>query len=234
MSSILIYENHCHLIGYQPPPSSELGHRLKQSHQGQASQHKASAHGAYSPREVQVETSPVEQIIGLPTLNVPPASHAVEVHASALLKDTSDSNSEESQDCEEMRCSNLNDSTSDEKMSEENLHLFNRCEQFQLRQAELKQTIDELERELERAKRRCSVSLHRGRQPAATATLRQHPLISSGAKDSYPLRILKRTLRCKMLLFMISASNKNFILLLWPAADRRMLFYDSTNGNRVA
>ncbi|KAG0473083.1 hypothetical protein HPP92_014940 [Vanilla planifolia] len=148
------WKNHCHLIGYQPPPSSELGHRLKQSHQGQASQHKASAHGAYSPREVQVETSPVEQIIGLPTLNVPPASHAVEVHASALLKDTSDSNSEE--DCEEMRCSNLNDSTSDEKMSEENLHLFNRCEQFQLRQAELKQTIDELERELERAKRRCS------------------------------------------------------------------------------
>ncbi|KAG0473131.1 hypothetical protein HPP92_014988 [Vanilla planifolia] len=150
------WKNHCHLIGYQPPPSSELGHRLKQSHQGQASQHKASAHGAYSPREVQVETSPVEQIIGLPTLNVSTASHAVEVHASALLKDTSDSNSEESQDCEEMRCSNLNDSTSDEKMSEENLHLFNRCEQFQLRQAELKQTIDDLERELERAKRRCS------------------------------------------------------------------------------
>ncbi|KAG0474823.1 hypothetical protein HPP92_014509 [Vanilla planifolia] len=152
----LIMEKPLPLDWLPAPPSSELGHRLKQSHQGQASQHKASAHGAYSPREVQVETSPVEQIIGLPTLNVPPASHAVEVHASALLKDTSDSNSEESQDCEEMRCSNLNDSTSDEKMSEENLHLFNRCEQFQLRQAELKQTIDELERELERAKRRCS------------------------------------------------------------------------------
>ncbi|PKU73103.1 protein MICRORCHIDIA 2 [Dendrobium catenatum] len=155
------WKAHCHLIGYQPI-APEIGNKHKEAIRhsrgpGKNTQQKSSGHGItpfpHSKHEYQVETSNGEQIVALPAPNGSPAASFVQDPTrGSIMEDVSDFG----QDHEEISCIDVEDSNLDEKMVEENLQLFNRCEQLQLRQAELKQTVGELERELERAKRRCT------------------------------------------------------------------------------
>lgn len=154
------WKSHCHLIGYQAhtPQSGQSKDAAKNSHGlRKTSQQKSSGHHpTFSPparHGLQVEEREGEQLIALPALNGSPAMPFVQDHASgSLMEDASDFG----KDHAALNGMDADDQNFDEKLSEENLQLFNRCEQLLFRQTELKQTVDGLERELDRAKRKCA------------------------------------------------------------------------------
>lgn len=147
------WKSHCHLIGYQgnTPQSGQSKDDAKNSPGlRKTSQQKLSGHvptfSSPARHGLQMEEREGEQQIALPILTGSPAMPFVQDHASgSLIEDASDFTEDHAED-----------QTFDEKLSEENLQLFSRCEQLQSRRAELKQTVEGLERELDRAKRRCA------------------------------------------------------------------------------
>lgn len=147
------WKSHCHLIGYQgnTPQSGQSKDDAKNSPGlRKTAQQKFGGHvptfSSPARHGLQMEEREGEQQIALPILTGSPAMPFVQDHASgSLIEDASDFTEDHAED-----------QTFDEKLSEENLQLFSRCEQLQSRRAELKQTVEGLERELDRAKRRCA------------------------------------------------------------------------------
>ncbi|XP_010918978.1 protein MICRORCHIDIA 2 [Elaeis guineensis] len=165
------WKNNCHLIGYQ---SSNADIRVKQKGSDKHSQGVA--------RSMQQKTTAGEHVIGLsanvqqglrakePVIGLPadfqdqPAESiiglaagssalpSVQAHAQHPIVELSDL----IEDCEEIKSMDILDSTLIEKLSEENLKLFMRREELQRSEAQLKQTIEELDCELKEARQKCS------------------------------------------------------------------------------
>ncbi|KAJ7944222.1 MORC family CW-type zinc finger protein 4 isoform X1 [Quillaja saponaria] len=136
---------HCHLVGYQSPYSradikqkeAPLGHPP-----GYVSNSKgelpADQHNIGIAVNPQKEMCLDQQTVGLPATvgqkssKERPGSHnqvtSVDIQASGSV----------------------------DQICEENIQLFMRCEEHMLREIELKQTVEELEKELEEAKRKCA------------------------------------------------------------------------------
>ncbi|XP_072954161.1 protein MICRORCHIDIA 2-like isoform X1 [Typha angustifolia] len=156
------WKNHCHLIGYQNPETKKKGSDKGSHKSGGKVQEKihSGEHvvgiSAITPQGM----SSLEPVVGVAANN---QDQPVLCEGSTALpsspaqgQETTIEPSDLREDVEEIGPVDSLDSSLMEKMSEENILLFTRREELQLRNAQLIQTIEELERDLEETKRKCS------------------------------------------------------------------------------
>ncbi|KAK8445215.1 hypothetical protein SEVIR_9G287100v4 [Setaria viridis] len=149
------WKEKCHLIGYQPTDPhlrSQYKATLKDSG-GSASQvhHKTSSvrmTGGFSSNLLP-ETYDDVAAVGLP-------NNGSHLQSSGQAQENNMDSEGLDEDLVEIGSSGVFDPNFTEKLSEENIALFSRREELRQRDTQLKQTIEDLEHELEETKRKCS------------------------------------------------------------------------------
>lgn len=138
------WKNNCHRIGYQSSEQTRQKSLIKRSEllrQKTQQSHHAGVTGISA--NMQPEIHDVEELDDVNVLPQARAQHSMEP-------------SESTEDCEEIDLIDIPDATAIENLSEENIQLFCRREELQHKETELKNTIEDLERELGEAKRKCA------------------------------------------------------------------------------
>ncbi|OAY82246.1 MORC family CW-type zinc finger protein 3, partial [Ananas comosus] len=174
------WNNHCHLIGYQPikrkadMASKQKGSDKSSNGQVQNMQQKMNRSHKTLHEEPVIELANKPQkklhkepVVGLAAnIQDQPSQHVIGLgttDGSAALPITlceeEDSPMEPSasgEELEEFGSFDSMDSNLIEKLSEENIQLFTRREELRLRDGQLRQTIEELQHELEEMKGKCA------------------------------------------------------------------------------
>ncbi|XP_037448420.1 protein MICRORCHIDIA 2-like [Triticum dicoccoides] len=151
------WKEKCHLIGYQP-----IDPKLR-------SQYKAALQDSGGPRaKIRHEASTVQKAGGHLSNLLPQTYDDVEafrltanragsaLHSSGQAQEDSMDSAGLEEDLVDIGSLGVLDPNCNEKLSEENLVLFTRREDLRQRDTQLKQTIGELEHELEETRRKCS------------------------------------------------------------------------------
>ncbi|GLT39197.1 hypothetical protein SLA2020_134030 [Shorea laevis] len=166
------WKSHCHLVGHQPPRSSQQNAQMVHPVQpprgpaGNAQTHlSVYQHNIGHPSNIQ-EVHRDQSIGGLPAnvqqnlRNVPPGFEATLTEAT-FEEDL------------------VLGSVSIDQLCEENIQLFMRCEEHAQKESELKQTIEELEKQLEDAKMKCAqLAMHLEAKKREKALKQQTPKVT--------------------------------------------------------
>ncbi|XP_065005831.1 protein MICRORCHIDIA 2-like isoform X3 [Musa acuminata AAA Group] len=135
------WKHNCHLIGYQSYSTKTEKRKLKDSDKH-----------SYEHSSKTQHKMPSVHVDGVTRLDV----SAAEPSGQACAQYSIVEQSELGEDSEDIEIMDISDPTLIEKISEESIQLFMRRAELQLKTAQLKQTVEELEHELEEAKNRYS------------------------------------------------------------------------------
>ncbi|XP_064960502.1 protein MICRORCHIDIA 2-like isoform X2 [Musa acuminata AAA Group] len=131
------WKHNCHLIGYQSYSTKTEKRKLKDSDKHSYEHSSKTQHK-------------------MPSVHVDGVTRLDEPSGQACAQYSIVEQSELGEDSEDIEIMDISDPTLIEKISEESIQLFMRRAELQLKTAQLKQTVEELEHELEEAKNRYS------------------------------------------------------------------------------